>query len=125
MGIIISIITGIIVSIGAIIDKAQSDKYIQKRPCTRAREMLVLMWLIFGYILTISYKSVLRSNLIHIEYENPIDSIDDALQSGKQIFVARDVVFTTDQRTRVKELAKRVIRFELIHGRTPLWVVEG
>ena len=125
MGIIISIITGIIVSIGAIIDEAQSDKYIQKRPCTRAREMLVLMWLIFGYILTISYKSVLRSNLIHIEYENPIDSIEDALQSQKQIFAASDLGFSRDQRTRVQELKKRIKRYDLIHGQAPLWVMEG
>ena len=88
--------------------------------------MLVLKWLIFGYILTMSYKSVLRSNLIHIEYENPIDSLEDALRSQKQIFAASDiVVISQDQRKRVKELAKRIKRFHVIHGLAPLWVVEG
>ena len=125
MSIIIKIVTGIEISIGAVIDEAIADKYIQKRPCTKAREMLVLMWLISGFILTISYKSVLRSNLIHIEYENPIDSIEDALNSQKQIFAPRDLVFTRDQHTRVKELAKMIIRFDLIHGQPPSWVVEG
>ena len=87
--------------------------------------MLVLKWLIFGYILAISYKSVLRSNLIHIKYEMPIDSIEDALKSQKQIVADREIVLSRDPRKSVKELAKRIIRFDFLHGQTPLWVVEG
>ena len=85
----------------------------------------MLKWLIFGYMLTISYKSVLRSNLMHIEYETPVDSIEDALQTQKQIFAPSDVAFARDQRTRVKELAKRITPYDLVYGDNPLWIVEG
>ena len=125
MGIIIRIVTGIEISLGAVIDEAIADHYISKRPCAKAREILLLMWLIFGYILTISYKSVLRSNLIHIEYEKPIDSIEDALRSHKQIFASSDSVYSRDQRARVKELAKRIVTYDSIHGMPPMWVTEG
>ena len=121
----IAIVSGILICIGAIIDEAQADKYIRKKPCARARELLVLKWLTFGYILTISYKSVLLSTLIHINYENPIDSIEDALQSQKQIVSSSDFVLSRDKRTKVKELAKMIKRFDSIHGMAPLWVMEG
>ena len=106
-------------------DEAIEGQYIQKRPCARARDILVLNWLIVGYILTMSYKSVLLSNLIHIEYENTIDSIEDALQSQKQIVTSNQFVFSMDQRTRVKKLAKRIVTYKPKHGMPPLWVVEG
>ena len=87
--------------------------------------MLVLKWLLVGCILTMSYKSVLLSNLIHSEYEKPIDSIEDALQSQKQIFTSSEFAFSRDQRIRVKALAKRIVRFDPIRGMPPLWLVEG
>ena len=87
--------------------------------------MLVLKWIMVGYFLTMSYKSVLRSHLIHIEYEMPIDSIEDALQSQKEIFTPWDYVFSIDQRSRVRELGKRIKRYDNLHGKTPSWIVEG
>ena len=121
----IAIVSGILICIGAIIDEAQVEQYIRKKPCARARKLLILKWLLIGYFLTMSYKSVLRSNLIHIEYEMPIDSIEDALQSQKQIVASRDIIFWKDQRTKVKDLAKRITTFDYVHGKTPLWIVEG
>ena len=62
---------------------------------------------------------------MHIEYETPVDSIEDALQTQKQIFAPSDFAFARDQRTRVKELAKRITPYDLVYGDNPLWIVEG
>ena len=75
--------TGVLISIGAVIDEAQIDSYITKKPCARARAMLVIQWIVIGFFFTMSYKSVLLTNLINIEYEQALDSIDDVVKSGK------------------------------------------
>ena len=71
------------ISIGAVIDEAQIDSYITKRPCARARPMLVLQWIVIGFFFTMSYKSVLLTNLISIEYQQVLDSVEDVIKSGK------------------------------------------
>ena len=75
--------TGVLISIGALIDEAQIDNYITKRQCARARPMLVIQWIAIGFFFTMSYKSVLLTNLINIEYEQALDSIEDVVKSGK------------------------------------------
>ena len=75
--------TGVLISIGAVIDEAQIDNYITKRPCARARVMVVMQWIVIGFFFTMSYKSVLLTNLINIEYQQVLDSIEDVIKSGK------------------------------------------
>ena len=76
-------------SIGAIIEENQEDHYISKKSGARARAVLLLIWIVFGFLLTISYKSVLRSNMIHIHYESAIDSVEDLLKTDKRFFISR------------------------------------
>ena len=114
---------GVLFSIGSVIDEAQGqhdkNNYISARKCSRARSFLVLKWTILGFFLTISYKSVLRAILMKIEYDDTIDTIDDMVQSDRQLMVARDSnlrwILETDTRETVQVLAEKVKYYN--HGK--------
>ena len=80
--------------------------------CSRARSLLVLKWTVLGFLLTISYKSVLRANFMKTEYDDTIDTIDDMLKSDRQFMVAGDTLLKhlleSDPRDKVEILAKGV-----------------
>ena len=73
--------------------------------------MVVLKWAVIGFFLSMSYKSVLRAILMKTYYEDPIDTIDDVLQSDRQFMYAADTLLKewleNDPREKVKALAKR------------------
>ena len=119
----------IIVCIGAAIEENQEDHYISKKSGAKAREVLVIIWILVGFLLTISYKSVLRSNLIHVQYEKPIDSVEEFLKTDKQIYIegASSMVnmLAGDRRKKMIELKKRTKHYNLEGGYPPSWVLEG
>ena len=90
--------------------------------------MLVLKWTVLGFLLAISYKSVLRAIMMKTEYDDTIDTIDDMLNSEKQFMLASDVAILqelvrTDPRKQVQILAEDAEYYE--QGQiTPIWVVE-
>ena len=110
------IIPGILFVLGAIIDEAQGNhdqnNYISERRCSRARTLIVLKWTVLGFLLTISYKSVLRSMMMNVEYENTIDTIDDVLQSDLIFLVAGNTNqrfrLMGDPRKKVKQLEHKI-----------------
>ena len=74
------------------------------------------------------YKSVLRSNMIHIKYEKGIDSVEDVLKTDKKVLYASTSparkLLATDPRENMRELYKRTGTYE--KGiKTPLWVSDG
>ena len=77
--------------------------------------------MIVGFLLTTSYKSVLRAMLMKVYYEETIDSIDDMLKSERSLMAAIDTLVPTllasDPREKVKELAKRVSFYKFESGR--------
>ena len=115
--------------IGAAIEENQEDHYISKKSGAKAREVLVMIWILVGFLLTISYKSVLRSNLIYVQYEKPIDSVEDFLKTDKQIYLdgASSMVnmMAGDRRKKMIELKKRIKQYNLEGGYPPSWVLEG
>ena len=114
-------ILGIMFSIGAIIEESQGqhdkNNYLSERKCSRARSLVVLKWTVIGFFLTMSYKSVLRAILMKTDYEDPIDTIDDVLQSDRQFMYASDTIFKewieNDPREKVQALAKRAKRYNV------------
>ena len=101
---------------GTIIDEAQGNhdqnNYISERRCSRARTLIVLKWTVLGFLLTISYKSVLRSMMMNVEYENTIDTIDDVLQSDLKLLVVGNTNqkfrLMGDPRKKVKQLEDKI-----------------
>ena len=96
-------------------DEAIPDPYITKRPCAAARKLLVSQWILVGFLLTLSYKSVLRANMMSTEYEKGIDSIEDMINSNKPLMAAPSMkrLFDTDPTADIKELSKQVSYYEL------------
>ena len=105
------------------------DKYFRKQPCAMARELLVLKWTMIGFLLTICYKEVLLSTLIHIEYEKGLDSIEDVIISNKPVvfdgYSGIASLLNSDPREQVKEIMRRQKPYVSEKGIAPLWVPEG
>ena len=129
---VLEIFLGILFTIGAIIEESQGNhyeyNYVSERKCSMARSFIVLKWTVLGFLLTISYKSVLRAMMMAQEYESPIDTIDDVLQSEKQIMIANGTSIKykleTDPRIQIKKLLQRVEYFEF-GSRAPEWIYKG
>ena len=82
-----------------------------------------------GFLLTISYKSVLLSKLIHIDYEKGLDSVDDVLRSNKPVVTDGTSAITklvkSDPRGKMKEIGERLKTYKSEKGAPPMWVVNG
>ena len=120
-------------SIGVLIDESlgQHDgkNYLNERKCSGARSLLILQWLVIGFLITISYKSVLRANMMITEYDDTIDSIDDMLQSERQFMVGQDTplkyLVENDPRSKVKALVAKNLRYYVQGIMEPAWLREG
>ena len=81
---------GIFISIGPIIDEVQEYNYMNNRNCSKARQLLLIIWLFVGFTLTLSYKEVLIANLVKVGYEDTIENFDHLLESGKPLIVPQN-----------------------------------
>ena len=124
-------VSGIIFCIGVIIDEAQGhqhkDNFITKATHSKARFIIVFTWVVVGFLMTSSFKSVLRAKMMTIEYEPTIDTVDDAIKSELPAAMAVDTSMKfrlkTDPRQKMQELAKQVKGYKLAEN--PKWVMEG
>ena len=76
---------GLIITLGALIDESVRGNL--KQHCAKARNALILKWLMVGFLLSISYKSVLLAMLVSPAYEKPIDTVQDLLNTERPIGV--------------------------------------
>ena len=108
--------SGAMFCIGAIIDEANGHQhkmnYVTQNTNSGARMILVFAWMMVGFLMTISYKSVLRAMMMTTEYDKTIDTIDDMLKSELPLWMANDtsliLMLERDPREKVKELRKLV-----------------
>ena len=98
------------------------------RACSKARQVLLIVWLFSAFTLTISYKEVLVANLVSVGYEDIIDNFDDVLDSGKPVGVIENSLITNllfnDPRKSVKQLLRNLVYYNFT-GVVPTWVKEG
>ena len=86
------------------------------------------MSLFFGLILGYCYKGILLSTLVAKDYEKPIDTVQDLLDSGRKMFypggtpIARSIV--TDPRDEIQQVVKTNAEGFPFAGVFPLSVVE-
>ena len=96
------------------VDEAVPEKFIysNKTPCSKARFFLVMEWLLLGYLITMSYKSLLRASLVSIQYEKPIETLEDMLVTDRKILMlantSTEIMLRTDPRPGMQELAKKI-----------------
>ena len=119
---------GIFISFGPIIDEVQEHKYMNNRDCSKARQVLLIVWLFSAFTLTISYKEVLIANLVSVGYEDIIDNFDDVHAFDKPVGVIENSLMPkllfNDPRKSVKQLLKNLVYYNFT-GVVPTWVKEG
>ena len=106
-------LSGIIFCIGVIIDEAQGHQQryniMTKTTHLKARFMIVCTWVVVGFFMTSSFKSVLRAKMMTIEYEPTIDTVDDVIKSELQVALAVDTSMKfrleTDPRQKVQGIS--------------------
>ena len=66
--------------------------------------------MITGFFITSAFKSVLLSTLVSIEYERPIDNVEDLLESDRPIYMEWETMnlFKFNSRNSIQELRKKV-----------------
>ena len=103
------------------------DQYICKSPCSKARKVVISMWILLGFLITISYKSVLLANMMSTQYEKGIDSNEDMIISNKQLMAIRSMkpFFDTDPNPKVIELSKKVKYFDIQDISIAQFILDG
>ena len=125
--------SGILFCIGAVIDEPQGHQqivpYISHTSGSKARLVLVLKWMLVGCLLTMSYKAVLRARLISTQYEKPIDTLDDVLESKMPVRFPGDTGMTNMLKTDPREIVRQELSAKAkpyIFGiQNPDWVQKG
>ena len=119
-------------SIGPIIDESLDQKFVNITACAKARQVLLVKWLVLGFCLTLCYKSVLLSNMVDIGFEKTIDTVEDALDSGKLFVVPENTDVPSkiheSNRTNVRKLANQMKLFNMSFGsrkQFPQWAYDG
>ena len=119
----------VLLTIGPIIDETQNHSLVNNNKCSNARQFLLVKWLILGFCLTASYKSVLLSNMVNNGYEKAIDSVEDMLQSAKPLLVPRNSylpsIIRKSSRENVRKLAKQFKFFDFDAGNDFGWIGKG
>ena len=71
--------------------------------------------MIVGFLISSGFKSVLLSTLVSIEYERPIDTIDDLIETDIPIYMEWETMemFMINSRNSIQELRKRVTPYNL------------
>ena len=113
---------GLIIVVGLLVDEAVEDRHISLKSGFKARNLLILVWLLSGFLVTSGYKSVLLSTLVSIEYERPIDTIQDMLLTEKAIIVensTKSLYMSNDPRDSIKELDAKITLYSITNGVVP------
>ena len=90
------------------------DKFIynNKKPSSKARISLVTEWLLLGFLINMGYKSVLRASLVSVQYEKPIETMEDMLVTDRKIIMfattSTETDIKTDPRHSMQQLAKKI-----------------
>ena len=73
-----------------------------------------MKWLLLGNILALAYKSTLNSTLVTMQYEDPIDTMNDMAKSGLPLLIPQNLhrSMANDPRQVVKEMNKNSIVFQ-------------
>ena len=93
-----------------------SNRWIQ-RPGFEARRVLIHKWIFFGTFLQLAYERTLLSSLIHIRYEDTINSIYDFDNSGLPILVLEGATMhddiTSDPRPIMRRISQKLILWQV------------
>ena len=119
-------------SIGPIIDESLDQKFVHITTSAKARQVLLVKWIVLGFCLTACYKSVLLSNMVNIGFEKTIDTVEDVLDSGKLFIVPENTDVPSkihnSIHANVRKLADQMKLANLSFGSSkqfPQWAYDG
>ena len=104
-----------ILALTPVLDESIPWKFYLRSSFTTSRRLLLIQWLVMANILSHAYKGSILSSLINIHYEEPLDTIEQMVESGLPFYVlgktSLEWVIKTDPRDSVKKLNAR--RFDM------------
>ena len=86
-----NLFSGIIITLGVIIQQNVEVSYILKGNCAKSRKFLILKWMMIGVLLSNGYRSVLLATLVSPTFEKPIDTIQDLLDTERPIYAGGSI----------------------------------
>ena len=100
------------------------------KDCAKSREVLLIVWLVAAFFLTMAYKSAFLAKLANIKYEKPIDTVEDALLSGMPFYLYGGSTYhetlLDDPRASVRKLAENQLQlFDFEITGTPKYVQDA
>ena len=121
---------GIFITIAFLLEEKLTKKYVNKKRCFKARHLLIMEWMLYGYVLSLGYKSVLLSTLVSVSYEKPVDTVKEAINADKPIVAlgnsTTETRLKTDVRASVRKLANMIKWYDLDEKLSvPTWVLNG
>ena len=123
---------GFVTTIGALIEESQphEEHNHKNQNCAKSREVLLIVWLVAGFCITILYKSTLSAELAITEYLKPIDTVEDALLSGMPFYLYGGSTYHEtlhdDPRASVRILAENQLQlFDFEITGTPKYVQDA
>ena len=101
-------------------------KYVTNTQCAKARQLLLLKWIVTTFFVAMSYKQVLLVNLVDTGYEKPIENLEELVSSGKPLAAPINSniprLLSVDPRPSAKKLQVRWYNYT---GHKPEWATQG
>ena len=109
-------------------DEVIEPGYLHSGKCSKARQLLLIIWLFAAFSLTISYKEVLIANLVNLGYEDTIDDLDDLVRFGIPLALPINSYWRNwlkyDQRESARKLFDNNVPYKKT-GPLPKWIQDG
>ena len=109
-------------------DEVIEPVYVHNGKCSKARQLLLIIWLFAAFSLTLSYKEVLIANLVNVGYEETIDDLDDLVRSNIPLALPIDTLLpklvSYDPRESARRLFYNIVPYNFSVP-LPKWLQDG
>ena len=70
------------ITLNVIMDESIPNQWVNRRSFLNSRRLLIIQWVVMAGILSWGYQGTLLSTLVAIRYDEPLDTIDQMVESG-------------------------------------------
>ena len=102
---------GLLISIGFVLMENVGNCGVKKKDQSRGRKLLIMIWMVASFLISLCYMSVLLTFMVSTGYEKPIDTVQDLLITNKPIYIHSYVkdLMAKDPRESVRQIADKGI----------------
>ena len=109
-------------------DEVIEPHYMHNGKFSKARQLLLIIWLFAAFSLTLSYKEVLIANLVDVGYEDTIDDMDDLVRSDIPLALPVNTLLpklvSYDPRDSARKLSHNIVPYNFSVP-LPKWLHDG